>query len=205
MHRRRTVRNAVRAALAGLGVLGLVLTGAASASAAAPRVDVRTTLTLDTPRIAPGKVLLLDAETQLLRGTLGHFAVVVHLPRGLRYLHDQNSPDCRSSADHRTVWCPSYPGSGWAGSQLHVQVSRGIRPGTVESITAAASIGRAVDPTPADNTARARLLVKAGSDFGLSWITPKQPLHPGAAPWSPGWSSPTTAVTVPSRPGRTST
>ncbi|MGW7165677.1 hypothetical protein ACWGH3_10330 [Streptomyces sp. NPDC054884] len=172
----------------GAGAAALLLSSlavsAAQAAPAAAEVDVKTSLRLEPTSVAPGRMVRLDLQTDVVTGTVPNLATTVTLPTGLTYVPPTDPKyvgykTCTPSKDGRRVTCRPLDEPEHVYAHLAVKVDKDVAPGTSLSITAAADIGDAVDTKPEDNTATATVEARTGTDVGIAWKPQTVPVKPG--------------------------
>ncbi|MET8977703.1 hypothetical protein ABZX85_19000 [Streptomyces sp. NPDC004539] len=177
-----------------VGAAGVTAAGAQTASpspsvspparAAVAPVDVRMAIGFPPGDVAPGSRVFLTVKAAIVGGAPEKLTAVVKVPAGMQYVSTMLDPnetkECASSADKRTVTCTSqYTPARELSYRLQMIVDESLKPGTDLPLTATASTGDEPDATPADNTASTVLQVRTGADFGVKWYTPKTSVKPG--------------------------
>lgn len=178
----------MRAGLAGVGAasaLLLALPGAAFAAPAPAPVDVTARAETEHPLIYPGGTVQVRAIADVASGEVAKLGVTLALPAGVTYVRaggdgDAANATCTPSADGRSVACVPRDGQKkLVSASVYVKVGADTALGTDLPFTVTADIGDAVDTKPEDNTATAKVGVRAPADLGVEWKIPPGPVHPG--------------------------
>lgn len=187
------MRHGIVASLSGIGVAALLAlfpaTAPAAVAAPAPAVaavapvDVTASLSASAGRVAPGRSLYLTAVVRLVSGTVSEVGFTLTLPTGASWQRPDpanvQSKSCTAAPDGRSVTCLGYLPDGLASEQIGVVVDPAVPAGTELRFSMSAVIGGAANTDPAHGSAGADVLVKAGSDWGLTWRAPAKPVQPG--------------------------